>query len=47
MLSNSNTDYIKFLYKDFNIIELTTNRYINSKASKRKASAKEILVKNY
>ena len=47
MLSNSNTPFIKDLYREYEIIEITTNRYINSKADGRKLSAKEIIVKNY
>ncbi|WP_457624268.1 DNA adenine methylase [Persephonella sp.] len=47
MLSNSDTNIIRKLYTGFNIIEIQTNRPINSKANKRKASAVELLIKNY
>lgn len=46
MLSNSNTEFIISLYKDFNINEVYAARSINSKASKR-GKIKEIVVTNY
>lgn len=47
MLSNSNTDFIKNLYKDFEIIELHANRFINCKPDRRVKSNIEVLIKNY
>ena len=47
MLSNSNTEFIKELYKDYNIIEVEANRSINCKGNKRAKAKIEILVKNY
>jgi DNA adenine methylase len=47
MLSNSNTDFIKNLYKDFEIIELHANRFINCKPDRRVKSNVEVLIKNY
>ena len=46
-LSNSNAAKILDLYKDYTIEQFVVNRNLNSKAEKRKSSAKEILVKNY
>lgn len=48
LLSNSNTSYIKNLYKDFAkyVQELDVVRAINSKASKR-SGHKELLIRNY
>ncbi len=46
MLSNSDTEFIKNLYKDFNINYIYAARSINSKASKR-GKIKEIVVTNY
>ncbi|MDK2061113.1 DNA adenine methylase [Aliarcobacter butzleri] len=42
--SNSDTDFIKDLYKDFEIIEIFANRFINSKSNGR-GKINEILVK--
>jgi DNA adenine methylase len=47
LLSNSNTDFIKNLYKEYKIEEITTNAVLNCKADKRKNSYKELLVKNF
>jgi len=47
MLSNSNTEFIKELYKGYEILEIEAIRAINSKGSKRKKAKIEILVKNY
>ncbi|MCS6942448.1 MAG: DNA adenine methylase [Geminocystis sp.] len=47
MLSNSNTEFIKALYKNYRIKELEANRYISCKASGRKKSKIEILIKNF
>ena len=46
LLSNSSTDFIKELYKDYTIIEVDARRNINSDATKRGA-IKEVLVKNF
>jgi len=46
MLSNSNTTFIKDLYKNFHINYLDAARSINSKGSKR-GKIKEIVVTNY
>lgn len=43
MESNSATDYIKELYKDFKIVEIGAKRYINSKGSGR-GEIKEYLI---
>ncbi len=47
MLSNSNTEFIKDLYRGFEIVELSANRSINCKAEGRGKEKVEILVKNY
>ncbi|MDQ7056634.1 MAG: DNA adenine methylase [Persephonella sp.] len=47
MLSNSNTDFIKKLYKGFNIKEIEANRAINCKGDRRKKAKLEVLIKNY
>lgn len=47
MLSNSNTNFIKSLYKDFNLVEIEATRFINCKAEKRGKGFVEVLVKNY
>lgn len=46
LLSNSATDFILDLYKDYNITIVQANRVINSKADKR-GKVDEVLVKNY
>lgn len=46
LLSNSSTDFIKELYKDYTIIEIEAKRTINSDATKRN-SIKEVLIKNF
>ncbi len=46
MLSNSDTDFIKNLYKDFNIHFVRASRMINSKGSDR-GKINEIVVTNY
>lgn len=46
MLSNSDTDFIKNLYKDYNIRHVSARRMINCDATKRGA-IKEIVVTNY
>lgn len=45
MLTNSNTEFIKNLYKDFNIDIIQVKRMINSDANNRKGE--EIIVRNY
>lgn len=47
MLSNSNTEFIKSLYNDYNIKEIEALRAINCKGDKRGKGLYEILVKNY
>jgi len=46
LLSNSATDFILDLYKDYNITIVQANRAINSKGNKR-GKVDEVLVKNY
>ena len=46
MLSNSATDFIKELYKEYDISIVQAKRAINSDASKRGA-VKEVLIRNY
>ncbi|MCL4345663.1 MAG: DNA adenine methylase [Candidatus Thermoplasmatota archaeon] len=46
MESNSNTDPIKELYKDFNVLEVEARRNINSVGTKRN-SIKELIITNY
>lgn len=46
MLSNSNTNFIRNLYKDFDIKIVSAPRTINCKVDGRKA-AEEVLVRNY
>lgn len=46
MLSNSHTDYVLDLYKDYRVITTSATRAINSNASKR-GRVKEVLVTNY
>lgn len=46
MLSNAGTDFIKELYKDFNIIEVQANRVLNCKGNKR-GKVSEVLIMNY
>ncbi|MCK9293404.1 MAG: Dam family site-specific DNA-(adenine-N6)-methyltransferase [archaeon] len=46
LLSNSSTDFIKSLYKNYTIKEIDARRMINSDSSKR-GNIKEVLIKNY
>ncbi|AGO61416.1 DNA adenine methylase [Ferroplasma acidarmanus] len=46
MESNSDTDFIKNLYKDFNLIEVTARRSINSIGTKR-GIISELIITNY
>ncbi len=46
MLSNSNSDYIKSLYKKYNIIKIKSSRSINCNAEKRK-DHHDLIILNY
>ena len=46
LLSNSNTEFIRTLYKDYKIEIVHANRAINSNASKR-GEVEEVLIRNY
>ena len=46
LLSNSDTPFIRELYSDFSIKEVSVQRAINCKGSKR-AGHKELLISNY
>lgn len=46
MLSNSATDFIKELYKDYNVDIVKAKRMVNSDATKRGA-IEEVLIRNY
>ena len=46
MLSNHNTDFIRELYKDFNIHVVKAKRMINSKADGR-GNVEEVIITNY
>lgn len=47
MLSNSNTEFIRELYKEYDIWEISANRFINCKGDKREKANVEVLIKNY
>lgn len=47
LMSNSNTKFIKNLYKGFTIIEVEARRSINSQGKGRKKAKIEVLIKNY
>ncbi|WP_456456495.1 DNA adenine methylase [Thermovibrio sp.] len=47
MLSNADHPLIRELYKEYRIVELTTNRAINCVGNKRKGTGKELLIMNY
>ncbi|MCL4477688.1 MAG: DNA adenine methylase [Deltaproteobacteria bacterium] len=47
MLSNSNTKFIKQLYKGYKIQEINANRFINCRAEKRVKMPFEVIVKNW
>ncbi|MBU6460277.1 MAG: DNA adenine methylase [Proteobacteria bacterium] len=47
MLSNSNTGFIKDLYRDFVIMEVNATRFVNCKPRQRGKAPVEILVKNF
>lgn len=46
LLSNSSTDYIRDLYKNYKIITIKAKRSINSKSNGR-GDVEEVLIKNY
>jgi len=46
MQSNSNNEFIRQLYAEYNIVEIEARRNINSNASKR-GSVKELIILNY
>jgi DNA adenine methylase len=46
MLSNSSTSFIKDLYKNYNIINLTTKYSLGGKGADR-GNKQEVLIKNY
>ena len=46
MASNANTEFIRTLYKDFNIHIIEANRRINSKADGR-GNVEEVIITNY
>lgn len=46
MLSNSNTEFIRNLYKDFNIYVIEARRSINSKGDRR-GKVEEVIITNY
>ncbi|MGC8609509.1 MAG: DNA adenine methylase [Thermoplasmata archaeon] len=46
MESNSDTDFVRELYRDFNLLEVDARRSINSVGSKRN-TIKELIIKNY
>ena len=47
LLSNSETDFIKDLYKGYTITVIQTKRSINSVGSRRKNVVNEVLIRNY
>lgn len=49
LLSNSNTDFIRELYSEFNIVEVTVKRHLNNKnkTSSRQKLNNEVLIFNY
>lgn len=47
MLSNSNTKFIRKLYKDYNVQGINANRFINCKAEKRRKGLFEVIIKNW
>ena len=46
MLSNSSTEFICDLYKDYKINKVNAKRAVNSDASKR-GSVEEVIITNY
>lgn len=47
IVSNSNTDLVKKMYKKFNISEAYARRNINSVSNKRSVKARELIITNY
>ena len=47
MISNSDIEFIRKLYKGFKIDSIFANRSINSKGHSRKNSAKEVIITSY
>ncbi len=47
MLSNSNTKFIKGLYKEYNVQVISANRFINCKAERRGKGLFEVIIKNW
>ncbi|MEM5877307.1 MAG: DNA adenine methylase [Candidatus Aenigmatarchaeota archaeon] len=47
MTTNSNSDFILDLYKEYHIIKIKTNRSINSDSKNRGKKEYEVLIKNY
>lgn len=47
LLSNANTSFIRDLYKDFEILTVSTYRSINSDGKGRKSKPMDLLIKNY
>jgi len=47
MMSNSATDFIKELYKDYTIINITTKYSLGGKGVDRGGNKQEVLIKNY
>jgi DNA adenine methylase len=46
MLSNSDTDFIRDLYKDFKIEDVMAGRYVSCKSNQR-GKKSEFLIRNY
>ena len=47
MLANSNTTFVKKLYKAYNVQIINANRFINCKADKRGKGLFEVIIKNW
>jgi DNA adenine methylase len=47
LLSNSNTEFITTLYKDYNILEVSVGRHINNKNKTDQKKNNEVLIYNY
>jgi DNA adenine methylase len=47
LLSNSNTEFIKDLYSNYNIHEVEVRRSLNSNVKKRKTGLTELIISNY
>ena len=47
LLSNSNTEFIRDLYKDYNIHKVEVRRSLNSDTKKRKTGLTELIISNY